>query len=332
MLTDPEGSGIIKINIKDMEPVTAMLIASGVSAAGQMYTNWRNRRSVDRTNESQERMFDRQLAYNSESAQMARRMAAGLHPMTMAGVQPSEAPTAPDYESYDLRNPFGGAVDTGQSVAQTMMQQKQLYLQDKSLDVQKLNASTEIAKIVGDLTRSGLTSDEITSLFHRVGVLQPDQKLDAIQAGEFQLESLKNSILSLKYSNDLKRKDLEWFDRLRQAEFDLANSSKDLNVVKQDTDRSIQKLNEVKRRECEQAIQNMSQQLRLLVQQTYVASYDAGKAQSMMKYIREDTEHIHNILVNDANVSSKDANTYILRLVLSALSQFSPNVGFIGKF
>lgn len=314
-----------------MEPVTAMLIASGISAAGQMFTNWQNKKSIDRANESKEKMFEKQLAYNSESAQMARRMAAGLHPMTMAGVQPSEAPTAPDYESYDLRNPFGGAIDTGQSVAQTMMQQKQLQLQDKSLDVQKLNASTEIAKIVGDLTSSGLTSDEITSLFHRVGVLQPDQKLDAIQAGEFQLETIKNSLLSLKYSNELKQKDLEWFERMHQAELDLANSSTDLNKVKQDTERSIQKLNEVKRRECEQAIKNMQQQLRLLVEQTTIASYDANKAMSMMKYIREDTEKIHNILVNDANISSKDANTYILRLVLSALSQLSHNVGFIGK-
>lgn len=314
-----------------MEPVTAMLIASGISAAGQMFTNWQNKKSVDSANESKEKMFERQLAYNSESAQMARRMAAGLHPMTMAGVQPSEAPTAPDYESYDLRNPFGGAIDAGQSVAQTMMQQKQLQLQDKSLDVQKLNASTEIAKIVGDLTRSGLSSDEITSLFHRVGVLQPDQKLDAIQAGEFQLETIKNSLLSLKYSNELKQKDLEWFDRMHQAELDLANSSTDLNKVKFDTERSIQKLNEVKRRECEQAIKNMHQQLRLLVEQTTIASYDANKAMSMMKYIREDTEKLHNILVNDAKISSKDANTYILRLVLSAVSQLSPNVGFIGK-
>lgn len=314
-----------------MEPVTSMLIASGISAAGQMFTNWQNKRSIDRANESKEKMFDRQLAYNSESAQMARRMAAGLHPMTMAGVQPSEAPTAPDYESYDVRNPFGGAIDTGQSVAQTMMHQKQLQLQDKSLDVQKLNASTEIARIVGDLTRSGLTSDEITSLFHRVGVLQPDEKIDAIQAGEFQLESLKNSLLSLKYSNELKQKDIEWFDRMHQAELDLANSTIDLNEVKQETERSIQKLNEVKRRECEQAIKNMGQQLRLLVEQTTAASYDANKAMSMMKYIREDTEKIHNILVNDADISSKDANTYILRLVLSAVSQLSPNVGFIGK-
>lgn len=314
-----------------MEPVTAMLIASGVSAAGQAFTNWKNRKSIDQANESKETMFEKQLAYNSESAQMARRMSAGLHPMTMAGVQPSEAPTAPDYESYDLRNPFGGAIDTGQSVAQTMMQHKQLQLQDKSLDVQKLNASTEIAKIVGDLTRSGLSSDEITNLFHRVGVLDPDQKLDAIQAGEFQLESLKNSILSIKYSNDLKQKDLEWFDRMHQAELDLANSNTSLNEVKQKTEKSIQSLNEVKRRECEQAIKNMEQQLSLLMEQTTSASYDANKARYMMKYIREDTDKIHQILVNDANISDKDANTYILRLVLSAISQLSPNVGFIGK-
>lgn len=314
-----------------MEPTTAMLIASGISAAGQMFTNWQNKSSIDRANESKERMFERQLAYNSESAQMARRMAAGLHPMTMAGVQPSEAPTAPDYESYDLRNPFGGAIDTGQSVAQTMMEQKQLQLQDKSLDVQKLNASAEIAKIVGDLTRSGLTSDEITSLFHRVGVLQPDEKLDVIQAGEFQLETIKNSLLSLKYSNELKQKDLEWFDKMHQAELDLANSSTDLNKVKLDTERSIQKLNEVKRREYEQAIKNMQQQLRLLVQETTIASYDANKAMSLMKYIREDTEKIHDILVNDAYISSKDADTYILKLVLSVFSQFAPKVGLVGK-
>lgn len=314
-----------------MEPVTAMLIASGAATAGQAISNWRNTKSIDRANESKERMFERQLAYNSDSAQMSRRMASGLHPMTMAGSQPSDAPTAPDFESYDIRNPFGGAIDTGESIAQTMMQNKQLQLQDKSLDVQKLSASTEIAKIVGELTKSGLTSDEISSLFQRVGVLAPDEKLDAIQAGEFQLETLKNNLLSLKYSNDLKRKDLEWFDRMHQAELELANSSTDLNKVKQETERSLQKLNDVKRRECEQAIKNMEQQLRLLVEQTTVASYDANKAMSMMKYIREDTEKIHDILVNDANISSKDANTYILRLVLSAVSQLSPNVGFIGK-
>lgn len=314
-----------------MEPITAMMIASGVSAAGQAFSNWQNRRSIDRANESNEKMFDRQLAYNSESAQMARRMAAGLHPMTMAGVQPSEAPTAPDYESYDLRNPFGGAVDTGESIAQTMMQQKQLQLQDKSLDVQKLNASTEIAKIVGDLTKSGLTSDEITNLFHRVGVLAPDEKLDTIQAGEYQLETIKNVLLSHQYSNDLKRKDLEWFDRMHQAELDLVNSSADLNKIKMDTERSIQKLNDVKREEAEQAIKNMQQQLRLLVEQITIASYDANKAQSMMKYIREETEKLHHILVNDAYISSMDANTYILKLVLSTISNLSPNVGFIGK-
>lgn len=314
-----------------MEPATAMLIASGVSAAGQMITNWRNKKSIDSTNESRERMFEKQLAYNSESAQMARRMSAGLHPMTMSGSQPSEAPTAPDFETYDFRNPFAGAIDAGQSVAQTMMQNKQLQLQDKSLDVQKLNASTEIARIVGELSKAGLTAEEISNVFHRTGVLAPDEKLDAIQAGEFQLETLKNNLLSLKYSNDLKRKDLEWFDRMHQAELELANSSTDLNKVKQETERSLQRLNDVKRRECEQAIKNMEQQLRLLVEQTTVASYDANKAMSMMKYIREDTEKIHQILVNDANVSDKDANTYILRLVLSAVSQLSPNVGFIGK-
>lgn len=314
---------------------TAALIAAGISAAagtaGSIATNRTNRINVEKTNEMRRQEYLRNMNYNSETAQMQRRMSAGLHPMTMAGSQPSEAPTAPDYESYEMRNPFGGAIDTGQTLAQTFLESKRFQIQDKSLEVDQLATQSKIAEIVGNLADRGFTSDEITNLFHRLNILDQDKSIDDIQAGNFNLSLLKSRLDQTGLANKLSQKELDWFDDMQRSILDLQASNVSLNKVKEDTERSLQSLNEAKRREAYQAISNMKQQLLLLEQQTTIASYDANKALSSMKYIREDTDKLHQILVSDADLSKKQANWFIAQLIMSTVSSFVPNVGFIGK-
>lgn len=319
-----------------MDPITASLIAAGISAAagtaGSIVTNRTNRRTVQDTNEMRRQEYLHSMNYNSESSQMQRRMAAGLHPMTMAGSQPSEAPTAPDYESYEMRNPFGGAIDTGQTLAQTFLESKRFQIQDKSLEVDQLATQAKIAEIVGNLADRGFTSDEITNLFHRLNILDQDKSIDDIQAGNFNLSLLRSRLDQTGLANKLSQKELDWFDDVQSSLLDLQASNISLNKVKEETERSIQSLNDVKRKEANQAISNMKQQLLLLEQQTTVASYDAGKALASMKYIREDTDKLHQILVSDAKLSEKQANWFVAQLIMSTIASVTPNVGFISKF
>lgn len=320
------------ISLLIITPAQAMVIGSGISAAGGLITNWINRKNLKDTNKQRDDIYREQMAYNSESAQMQRRMAAGLHPMTMAGSQPTEAPTAPDFESFEATNPFRGAIDTGTQVAQSMLQQKELSLRDKSLDVDKLATSAQIANVVGSLVEKGMSSYEITDLFQKVGILNVGESISNIEASTFNLKLIQQNVVGLEKDNALKQKNIEWFDRIQQMALNVQQSHIDVNETVKMVNASIAKLNDTKRREAEQAIKNMKQQLALMVQQTTVASYEANKASAMMKYIREDTELLHNILTKECDLTRLEADTFIWQLVSSFLGNISPNVGFIKKF
>ena len=315
-----------------MEPVTAMLIGSAISGAGGLVTNWINRKNIQDTNIQREKMFERQLEYNTEGAQMARRMSAGLHPMTMSGANPSEAPTAPDFESFQARNPFAGAIDTGQSLSQIALQEKQLALQGQTLEVQKLNNLVDLMSTMSNFTGQDFTTEEVFDLAKRLGFdLGTDSVPDSFR-DSFVLQKLALQIENSQLSNEEKKINLNYLDRLKNLEADAIQSGIDVNETVKRLNGTIADLNEEKKKEVTQAIENLKRQCDLLVTQNRAGQYEANISEQRLKYVRNDAESLSKALQESANVTEKDADLYVTKMLLGTLSQLSPSVGFIKKF
>lgn len=302
-------------------------VASGISAGGALYTNWRNRKQVDRANKQQQANFERQLNYNSETSQMARRMAAGLHPMTMAGSQPTSAPSAPDYETYDLQNPFAGSIDAGQSAVQVAMQERELSMREKGLEVERLATAGDLAQVVGGLVDKGLTSAEITNLFQRVGVLQRDETIGSIEAGTFNLDILKQNLEASRLDNEQKRKALSWYDEIQKTQLDAVRAGIDLDQERAKTEQTIQKLNGVKADEARQAIKNLKGQLEKLSVDTEISRQEQISARVQAQFDSYIAEQIPTIaqsvvdkLVSTGAITQKEAKHYVTNMIIRALS------------
>ena len=211
-----------------LTPAQVSLIGSGVNAAGGIITNIVNRKNIKETNEQRYKMFREQMQYNDASAQMQRQMSAGLHPMTMSGLQPTDAPTAPDYESFEARNPFSGAIDTGANIAQQMMQEKQMALTEKQIDVQHLKTTVDALSAITALMGENVTTDEALSMLHRITGLdvKSDSEVVKLHRDDVLVNSLSNQIELSNLSVQEKRTLVDWLDEFKQAEYDLLVAQK----------------------------------------------------------------------------------------------------------
>lgn len=300
----------------------ATLIGSGISNAGGIITNIVNRKNVRESNDLRYKMFREQMHYNDASSQMQRQMAAGLHPMTMAGLQPTDAPTAPDYDTYEAHNPFSGAIDAGINVGQQMLQEKQLALTEKQIDVQNLKTTVDAMNAVTALMGEDATTEEALSMLKRItGISVTDgSEVVKLHRDDTLINSLHNQIESSNISLDEKKYLFGWLDELTNAQYDLLVSQKEsnlsesqLNKAKILTEESIQNLNADERHHIQQLTANLAEQWKSL---NFQGELDASK----LKRVAELSNSLVDDIVNKAKVSHNEATYWVWQKLLENYS------------
>lgn len=304
-------------------PLTAeqlSLIGAGVNASGGIITNIVNRKNVTETNEQREKLFREQMRYNDASEQMKRQMAAGLHPMTMTGLQPSEAPSAPDVESYEARNPFNGYIDAGVSMANQMIQEKQLGLTEQQIEVQRLKTTVDALNAVTGLLGEDATTEEALMMLHKITGLKPVDGDSAVtlHRDETLINSLQNQIEISNLSVEEKRITVDWLDKFKQAEYNLISAqesetrSRDaLNQINYKVAESVKSLNESEKAHVEQLTLNLQEQWKSL---NFQGELDVRKLQSVQKlcdaYVKD--------IMSTAKISEYEARYWVWSKVLNA--------------
>lgn len=301
-----------------MTPAQATILGAGINTAGGIITNLFNRKNIQDANEMRYKMFREQMAYNDTSAQMKRVMAAGLHPMILAGAQPTDAPSAPDFESYEARNPFAGALDTGASVASQMIQEKQLALTEDQIRVQELKTRVDALNAVTALMGAEATTEEALAMLNRVVGLPvaDDGSTVIMHRDETLINGLANRIEQSNLTTEEKRITVDWLNKLKQAEYDLlvsekgqADSVASLNKVKEKTEESIQALNEDQRKHILQLTENLSEQWKSL---NFQGQLDASK----LKRVQEISDALVKQLVNSAEITANEAYYWVWQKLL----------------
>lgn len=303
-----------------LTPQQISLIGAGVNASGGIITNIVNRKNVRETNEQREKLFREQMLYNDASEQMKRQMAAGLHPMTLTGLQPTDAPTAPDVESYEARNPFNGYIDAGVSMANQMIQEKQLGLTEQQIEVQRLKTTVDALNAVTALLGENATLPEALSVLEKLTGLKPIDGDSAItlHRDEVLINSLVNQIEMSNLSVEEKRITVDWFDKFKQAEYNLISAqesetrSRDaLNQINYKVSESVKALNESEKAHVEQLTLNLQEQWKSL---NFQGELDVRKLQSVQKlceaYVKE--------IMSTAKISEYDARYWVWSRVLNA--------------
>lgn len=301
-----------------MTPAQTAILGAGINSVGGIITNLFNRHNVQHTNEMRYRMFREQMDYNDTSAQMKRVMAAGLHPMVLSGAQPTDAPSAPDFESYEARNPFAGALDTGASVASQMIQEKQLALTEDQIRVQDLKTRVDALNAVTALMGEEATTEEALAMLRRVVGLPiaDDGSTVMMHRDETLINGLANRIKQSNLSTEEKRITVDWLNKLKQAEYELlvshkgeADSISSLNKVKEKTERSIQALNEDQRDHIQQLTANLAEQWKSL---NFQGQLDASK----LKRLQEISDALVKEIVNSAEITANEAYYWVWQKLL----------------
>lgn len=315
-----------------LTPQQISLIGSGVNAAGGIITNIINRKNVRETNEQREKLFREQMRYNDASEQMKRQMAAGLHPMTMTGLQPTDAPSAPDVESYEARNPFNGYIDAGVSMANQMIQEKQLGLTEQQIEVQRLKTTVDALNAVTALLGENATTEEALMMLHKITGLSPVDGDSAVtlHRDETLINSLKNQIDLSNLSVEEKRITNSWLDKFKQAEYNLLSAqesetrSRDsLNKINYKVAESVKSLNESEKAHVEQLTNNLREQWKSL---NFQGELDVRKLQSVQKlceaYVKE--------IMSTAKISEYEARYWVWSRVLTSKPLGIAADGFLG--
>lgn len=301
-----------------LTPQQISLIGAGVNASGGIITNIVNRKNVKETNEQREKLFREQMRYNDASEQMKRQMAAGLHPMTMSGLQPTDAPTAPDVESYEARNPFNGYIDAGVSMANQMIQEKQLGLTEQQIEVQRLKTTVDALNAVTGLLGENATTEEALMMLQKITGLKPVDGDSAVtlHRDETLINSLQNQIQMSNLSVDEKRTTVAWLDKIKQAEYDLLGaqsselgSREALNRINAKVSASVEKLNGAEYDHIKQLTLNLQEQWKSL---NFQGEFDAKK----LKYIETIWSSYIKELQATADISYNEATYWTWKVVM----------------
>lgn len=301
-----------------LTPQQISLIGAGVNASGGIITNIVNRKNVKETNEQREKLFREQMSYNDASEQMKRQMAAGLHPMTMSGLQPTDAPTAPDVELYEARNPFNGYIDAGVSMANQMIQEKQLGLTEQQIEVQRLKTTVDALNAVTALLGENATTEEALMMLQKITGLKPVDGDSAVilHRDETLINSLQNQIQMSNLSVEEKRITVDWLDKIKQAEYNLIGaqsselgSREALNRINARVSASVEKLNEAEFDHIKQLTLNLQEQWKSL---NFQGEFDAKK----LKYIESIWSSYIKELQATADISYNEATYWTWKVVM----------------
>lgn len=296
------------------------VIGSLAGIGGQLLANDSNQKIASMNNKAMLQAMREQTRseqnYNSVAAQMKRAMAAGLNPMTLAGNQPTSASSSsvPSFDTPVMQNPFAN-VDFGIGDAvSTMNQAKALDNQSAQVEIGEMKNNIEMLRTIGDLMKDvNLTSDDASKIVNAVlGDRSPFR--DKV------VSLLKDDNIKVRLANEIKISDLNlkeknylfgWLDEFTNAEYmnilasiEETQTSSNVNRSTVDLQSSLQKLNDSKRREVEQAILNMQEQWKSL---NFQGELDSKK----LLRVAEISDSIVNTLVNEADVSRQEATFWV---------------------
>lgn len=292
--------------------------SSAISASAAADTNATNLKIAKMNNEKAIQLMREQTKldqdYNSASAQMQRAMKAGINPMLLAGAQPTSvnAASVPNLDTPVMQNPFEGFDLGGSAMVNAYFQDKQVSNQEKALDIQDVESTIELLRVVGDLAKSqNLTSDDINELVSKF--VRPDRQnsIGPLLQDQAIKTRLANGIVSSNLDLDKKRYLMGWLDEMTNTEFmnllaDTENkqtsSLRNRSLVK--LDESLRKLNEEKRKQVEQSIANMKEQWKSL---NFQGELDAHK----LLQVAEMSDAVVRTLVSEAEMAEDDAQAWL---------------------
>lgn len=296
------------------------IIGAVAGIGGQLLANESNEKLAEINNQKMIQAMREQTKaeqnYNSVGAQMKRIMAAGINPMTLAGNQPTSASASgvPSLDTPVVQNPFAG-VDFGIGEAvSTMNQAKALEIQSSQVELGEMKINIDMLRTIGDLMKDvNLTSDDASKIVNSVlGDRSPfrDQVVSLLKD-----ENIKSRLTNeIKISNlNVKEKEYlyGWLDDFTNAEYtnilagiEERQTASNVNRSTVDLQQSMQRLNDSKRREVEQAILNMQEQWKSL---NFQGELDSKK----LLRVAEISESIVNTLVNEAEVSRQEATYWV---------------------
>lgn len=291
-------------------------INSGVAYAGAQQTNRTNKEIAEMNNETMIKLMREQTEseqrYNSIGEQMKRAMAAGVNPMLLAGAQPTSASSAgvPSLQAPDLKNPFqgfdSGLTSAGQAMQTGLMQAKSMELQAEQIDNAKLQTQVDTLKTVAQLIgNTDLTSEDVNNIVSAVmGDSYRGSAIDSLLRDQFTITRLSNAIETSNIDKDTKKYLFEWLDEFTNAQYIDLLSSTEMKQTQSKVNRSIEKLNDAKRKEIDQAIKNMQEQWRSLNAQ---ADMDIIKLSKFARLMDAEINKIE----QEANLTETEARYWV---------------------
>lgn len=324
-----------------MDPITisgligsgGSLLGSALSYYGTKETNKTNKEIAAMNNktmlEAMREQTDRDQAYNSVGEQMKRAMAAGINPLTMAGVQPTNvgAASVPSLDTPVMQNPFDAVGNPALPLSDAPIKSKQLGLSEKQIDVSDFSSQVELVKTVADMAKSlNMTAKDANNIIQSIlGDRYKGTPVESFAKDEFSMSMLRNQLMSMRLDNSVKSKELKWLDSLRGAQLalmtaqesrelkqiDFLGSQIDLNALEGKLQAASTKMTEAKTQELQQAVLNMREQWKSL---NFQGEYDLAKAQN----IRKMADALLKKMQADADLTATEAKYWVYSKLLNA--------------
>lgn len=299
---------------------------SGLNFSGGIISNATNREIAKMNNETMIQLMREQTKieqnYNSRSAQMQRDMMAGVNPMLSAGAQPAQVSSAsvPSLDTPVMQNPFVGVDFGGDKVASAFLQSKQIDNTSRQLDIQQVNSDLTFLQIVSDLAKSeNVTSDDINNLIKMI-YPNDDRGVGALGKDSFVKTRLANAVETSDLDLKEKKYLFDWLDEFTNARFTNLLADNEQKQTQSNVNRSLSNLNDAKKKEVDQAVENMKQQFKSL---EFQGEVDAARLKHAVDY----AEALVKKLVSEAKFSEKEARYYIWTKINETMSSLPVSIG-----
>ena len=305
------------------------LLSSGLGLIGTSMSNRTNREIARMNNKAMLQAMREQTAseqsYNSIGAQMARAQMAGLNPQTLANQGPTSASASgvPSLDSPVMQNPFAG-FDTGLGqLGSAMITARQQQLQEEQIGVAEFESKVQMVKVLGDMAKDlNLTSDDVNNLVSSVFRGSDDQpRVASFMKDNLVKTRLNNLVQESNLSLDEKKYLSGWLDEMTNAQYMMLLADTENKQTSSNVNRSVERLNDAKKREVEQAIKNMEEQWKSL---NFQGEFDANK----LKHIASMTDSLVKQLSSDAHISKQEARFYIWSKINQTISSLPFSGGF----
>lgn len=318
-------------------------IGAAASLAGNIITNQNNKQLTREVNEQEKSLFREANEYNDISSQMRRAMAAGVHPMLMAGAgaNPASSASPPSLGTAELVNPFQEFSHAGQSVTSALLTDDQLSLSAEQIEIQKEQLTLKQVENTVNLLNSAssllgreLTFDEVKSIIRSANPQFADfgEGIDSVYRDNYLIETIKASSEFQKLKTEEQRKIVNMLSSIQEAQ--LENIKTDTRLKEEDityrreSTKNVQadtllkknqaalaevnaRLGEEKIKEVKQAIANMEQQYNSLFANGQMDLQRLAKFSDML-----DAEYKK--LVHELNITSQEDQYWVWQTLVTS--------------